>query len=178
MDAFAIYEGGGPLAVTLASFDAQVQPGHVLVSWETVSELDNAGFNLYRTGSVGPSPILGTGEPGSGRLRTDRPEPGDLLAFVPSQAPGSAAGAAYSFQDANVVAGQTYWYWLEDVDVNGATTLHGPVSVIYQTPTAVTLTAVQATSRPQAAAPLLALLALWAAIALAGRQALRRDQAG
>jgi hypothetical protein len=167
MDAFAIYVGGGPLAVTLASFDAQVQPGHVLVSWETVSELDNTGFNLYRTGSVGPS----------GRLRTDRPEPGDLLAFVPSQAPGSAAGAAYSFQDVNIVADQTYWYWLEDVDVNGATTLHGPVSVVYQTPTAVTLADVQATSRPQAAAPLLTLLALLAATALAGRRALRRDQA-
>ena len=25
-------------------------------------------------GSVGPSPILGTGEPGSGVLHTDRPE--------------------------------------------------------------------------------------------------------
>jgi hypothetical protein len=36
----------GPLAVTLASFDAQGQANRVVVTWETVSEIDNAGFNL------------------------------------------------------------------------------------------------------------------------------------
>jgi hypothetical protein len=171
MDAFAIH-GNSPLAVTLASFDAQAQAGHVLVSWETVSELNNVGFNLYRTGSVGPS----------WGLHTDRLEQGDLLAFVPSQAPGATQGAAYSFQDANVVAGQTYWYWLEDVDLNGATTLHGPVSVVYQAPTAVTLAAMQAGGgHQQAPLGLLAWLApmlLIAASALAGICALRRAQAG
>ena len=178
MGAFAIYAGGSPLAVTLASFDAQAQAGHVLVSWETVSELNNAGFNLYRTGSVGDRPEQGEWLGSVG----DRPEPGDLLAFVPSQAPGATQGAAYSFQDANVVAGQTYWYWLEDVDLNGATTLHGPVSVVYQAPTAVTLAAMQAGGgHQQAPLGLLAWLApmlLIAASALAGICALRRAQAG
>ena len=40
--------GGGVLAVTLASFDAEAQADQVLVTWETVSDMDNAGFNLYR----------------------------------------------------------------------------------------------------------------------------------
>ena len=35
-----------PLAVALASFAAQAQMDHVLVTWERVTELNNAGFNL------------------------------------------------------------------------------------------------------------------------------------
>jgi hypothetical protein len=45
-----------------------------------------------------------------------------------------------------VEAGQTYWYWLEDVDLSGATTLHGPVSATVQAPTAVTLAQLDASS--------------------------------
>ena len=114
----------GPLAVTLAGFDAQQVDGHVLVAWETVSEIDNAGFNLYR--NTTPDPV------------------GDLLAYVPPQAPGSTQGFAYTYDDADVQPGQTYWYWLEDVDLAGATTLHGPVSVTVQTPTAVGLAGFEA----------------------------------
>jgi trimeric autotransporter adhesin len=120
-------EIGSALAVTLVDFNAAQVGDLVQVTWETVSEIDNAGFNLYRTGSVG-----------------DRPEPSDLLAYVPSQAPGSTQGAAYTYEDAAVEAGQTYWYWLEDVDLSGATTLHGPVSATVQTPTAVTLSGLEA----------------------------------
>jgi hypothetical protein len=113
-----------PLAVTLASFDAQGQADRVVVSWETVSEIDNPGFNLYRA--------------------TDPAGPQTLLAYQPSQAPGGTQGAAYSYEDLAVEAGQTYWYWLEDIDLSGATTLHGPVSAMVLAPTAVTLTSVSA----------------------------------
>ena len=107
------------LAVTLASFNAQAAAGHILVTWETTSEIDTLGFNLYRNTS--PEPI------------------GSLLAFVPSQAPGSTAGAHYAYQDVDVSIGVTYYYWLEDIDIGGMTTLHGPVSATYLAPTAVTL---------------------------------------
>ena len=139
----------GPLAVTLASFDAQSQSDHVLVSWETVSETGNAGFNLYRADNA--------------------TAPQTLLAFVPSQAPGSTQGYSYAWQDGEVVAGQTYWYWLEDIALNGATTLHGPVSVTFQTPTAVALASMEAeAATPTAAFPLLlALLAGCGALLLA-----------
>jgi hypothetical protein len=115
---------GASLAVTLANFTAEGQAGQVLVSWETVSEIDNAGFNLYRSDSAAG-------------LQT-------LLGYTPSQAPGSTQGAAYSYVDAAVEAGQTYWYWLEDVDLAGATTLHGPVSATVLTPTAVTMAGFEA----------------------------------
>ena len=120
------------------------------VTWETVSEIDNAGFSLYRTGSVG-----------------DRPEPGDLLAYVPSQAPGSAQGFAYSYDDLDVQPGQTWWYWLEDVSMGGATTLHGPVSATVSTPTAVTLSGVQANPAAGTAALPWLLVVAGAGVALA-----------
>lgn len=137
---------GSPLAVTLASFAAEAQADHVLVTWETVSELNNAGFNLYR----------GSLSEGGDRV---------LLASVPSQAPGSSQGANYSYADTTVQAGQTYWYWLEDLDLSGAATLHGPVSAIFAAPTAVTFSSLEAGTVAGSALPLAAavtaLLVLW-----------------
>lgn len=113
-----------PLAVNLAAFDAQGGPDRITVRWETVSETGNAGFNLYRSASA------------AGPLT--------LLAYVPSQAPGSTQGFAYSYEDLAVQPGETWWYTLEDVSLSGATSLHGPVSGTVQAPTAVTLASVSA----------------------------------
>lgn len=108
--AFAL-RSSAPLAVTLEDFSAQVQPSHVLLTWQTVSELGNLGFTVLRSGS----PLV-------------EPQP---LAFVPSQGPGSTQGFSYAWRDEKVEPGGVYWYWLEDVDQSGATTRHGPVSVVY-----------------------------------------------
>ncbi len=120
------YRDGTPLAALLASFDARAQVDHVLVTWETVSEIDNAGFNLYRG-------LSADGE-------------GILLGFTPSAAPGSTAGAAYRVEDIAVQDGQTYWYWLEAIDLSGAASRFDPVSATYQVPTAVVLSELQASS--------------------------------
>jgi hypothetical protein len=132
-----------PLAVTLASFTAEAQPGYVLVTWETVSEINNAGFNLYRA-------------------ETEDETARTLLAYTPSQSPGSTLGASYSYLDTAVEPGQTLWYWLEAIDLHGGTSLYGPVSATLVTPTAVTLTELQAVG----AAPLNRWA--WAAAILAG----------
>ena len=90
---------------------------------------------------------------------------------MPSQAPGSGQGAGYEFQDTDVVAGETYWYWLEDVDLGGVASMHGPVSVVFTVPTAVTLSGLEAssrTSRRSSAWPWLLLLAA-AALAVGSR---------
>ncbi len=143
---------GSPLSVLLAGFDAAAQTDHVLVAWETVSEASNSGFNLYRS-------LSADGEYA-------------LLGFTPSASPGSTAGAAYSYQDFTVAAGQTYWYKLEDVDLNGAATLHGPVSVAFQAPTAVELDTLAASGGAGA----LALPGLLAALLAAGAAALLVDR--
>jgi len=83
----------------------------VLVEWTTESEVDVAGFNLYRSES-----------PDGPYVKTN-----------PALIPGASdplLGGKYTYTDTNVVAGQTYYYKLEDVDLDGTTTLHGPIQVV------------------------------------------------
>lgn len=109
-----------PLAVMLDSFQAQTQSDGIMLSWETISEINNQGFNLYRA------------------MEPDGEQ--TLLAFVPSQSPGSTQGFSYSWLDTDVVFGQTYYYWIATIDIgSGALTWYGPVSVTHLAPTAVSL---------------------------------------
>ena len=96
-------------AVELAAFDAAAQENGVLLTWETATELDNLGFNIYRADSQ------------VGEMNKINPS------LIASKDPGSTVGAAYSFLDESAVAGATYYYWLEDVDVSGAAETNGPV---------------------------------------------------
>jgi hypothetical protein len=114
-----------PLAVTLADFRAVQQGDAVLLTWETTSELNNQGFNLWRgTSAAGPDRQLNE-------------------ALIPSQGPGSANGFAYAWEDVtDLVPGSAYYYWLEDVSLQNVVTRHGPVSVVLSVPTAATLGAV------------------------------------
>ncbi|HNS02454.1 MAG TPA: choice-of-anchor K domain-containing protein [Anaerolineae bacterium] len=138
-----------PLAVSLASFGAQWSGDQVAVTWDTVSEIDNLGFKLYRSQTADALGELVTAE------------------MIPSQSPGGTQGFSYSFTDSNVTPGSTYWYTLADVDVWGVETAHGPVSAAPQTPTAVTLASLAADTTP--ASPVLpALLALTLALAALG----------
>jgi hypothetical protein len=95
-------------AVSLTRFDAQrVQAQTVQLAWDTAVEIDNYGFNLYRS----PTPNL-----------TDA----SYLALVPaSTTPGVNT---YTYQDSLPGFG-TWYYWLEDIDTDGTTTLHGPISI-------------------------------------------------
>ena len=83
----------------------------VIVEWTTESEVDMAGFNLYRSESPdGPYVKVNT-------------------ALIPG-ASDPLLGGQYVYTDTNVMAGQTYYYKLEDVELDGTTTLHGPIEVV------------------------------------------------
>jgi len=105
-------------AVFLLYFDATGYDDNVLIAWGTAQVLSNVGFNLYRTGA----PDFDD----SGRID---------LGFIPAQQPGQIWGADYSYTDSDIQGGTayTYYYWLEDVDLNGVSTRHGPVSASYPT---------------------------------------------
>ena len=123
------------LAVTLAEFGAYPGDGEVLIAWGTVAETDLQGFHLWRGKSPnGPTERLNQ-------------------TMIPAQAPGSSQGASYRYDDTNVETGQTYWYWLEDVDLSGVTTQHGPVSITASVPTAVTLNGLDASENSPAPMP-------------------------
>ena len=97
--------------------------------------------------------------------------------LIPSQSQGNPGGFVYTWEDrAGLAPGTTYFYWVEDVDIYGVATMHGPVSVDYTVPTAVTLSGIQASPAAGPALPLAgALLALLAP--LAGALAVRRRRA-
>ena len=141
---------GGNLAVALASFTADAQADGVRIGWETTTEINNVGFNLYRAESAsGP------------RVRLN-------AASIPSQAPGSTQGAVYTWLDVDVEAGQTTFYWIEDMDLSGATTLHGPVSATYLGPTAVALISFAASQPKPAQTPGASAAAMPVALLVAG----------
>jgi len=106
-------------SVKLLSFSAHMGTdkdgaSRVVLLWRTGGEAHNLGFNVYREQNgnrvrINPSMIAG-----SALL---------MLGALPKHAARSYAWIDPSTQ----VAGSSYW--LEDVDVNGTRTLHGPTSV-------------------------------------------------
>jgi len=106
------YRFSNPLDVELASFTAtpQAWARSIRLDWETITEVDNLGFNLYRAES-----------PAGRQIRLN-------ASLIPSQGPGSPIGFRYTFVDRTALAGRTYYYWLEAVDVHGTAASYGPVS--------------------------------------------------
>ena len=100
---------GGATLISLSSFTSTPSNKAVILEWSTESEIDNAGFNIYRSKS----------------------EDGDYTkintSLIPAQG-SSTQGASYEFIDTNVQNRKTYCYKLEDIDLNGMSTMHGPIS--------------------------------------------------
>ena len=100
-----------PVAVALARFDALAGDGEVLVVWETASEFDNLGFRLYR------------------RLEGEA----DFSLLTPSLILGRGTtdlSASYAYHDLGLPNGIRVEYLLEDIEFDGDTSVHGPVSAI------------------------------------------------
>lgn len=99
------------IPATLISLqDFQAIPGNrkVTIMWTTASEIDNAGFNIYRSNEKNGSYTKINAE------------------LIPAQGSPSSS-FTYQFVDSPVKNGITHWYKLEDIDRNGTATLHGPV---------------------------------------------------
>jgi uncharacterized membrane protein YphA (DoxX/SURF4 family) len=82
----------------------------VIVKWETASELETAGFNVYR--GLNPDEI-------NQRLNSNL----ILPAVDPLQ------GGVYEYQDPQVEPGRTYFYRIEEVEIGGQTNQYGPIEV-------------------------------------------------
>jgi len=110
-----LYLALGPLnvtSVTLASFTAEKLPdGNVRLEWHTGYEVDNIGFRVYR-------------EQNGKRVRVSR----SLIRGTAVIGRRRKGGETYTVSDSNVPtdAGPVQ-YWLEDIDLKGKSTWHGPI---------------------------------------------------
>ncbi|MCX5637068.1 MAG: DUF4114 domain-containing protein [Planctomycetota bacterium] len=98
-----------PTAIELSLFAVSPSNKKVILTWTTESEVDNAGFNLYRSES----------------------EDGEYVKVNASLIPAEGSptqGASYQFIDEGVKNRTTYYYKLEDIDIYGKSTVHGPVN--------------------------------------------------
>jgi hypothetical protein len=97
--------------VKLTSFEAVPGSNQVILKWVTESEIDNAGFNIYRAES----------------------KDGEYVKINSSLIPAegtATSGATYQYIDENVQNRKTYYYKLKDIDLNGTSTMHGPMSAV------------------------------------------------
>ncbi len=114
-----IYAANGDVAlpVQLTSFSAEKGEKGTVVRWQVASEIQNAGFNLYRA----------VGAPGA------EPGEGDYIKINDKRIPGRGTASTsreYSFKDEYRPApGEVVWYKLEDVSYDGRVTVHGPISI-------------------------------------------------
>ena len=103
----------GPTAVEMAAMRARRYGRRTLLEWRTGLEVDNLGFHVYR-------------EVGGARLRaTANPVAGTALLAGPATV--LRAGHSYAWWDESAVDGCRYW--LEEWDISGGRTWHGPIEV-------------------------------------------------
>lgn len=83
-----------------------------MLDWETASEYNTLGFNLYMAASADGEKV----------------KVNDSL--LPSNvAPGSLEGASYTYTAGEAVKGE-YYFWLEEVDISAGETIYGPAVLI------------------------------------------------
>jgi hypothetical protein len=105
---FALGKPGANL-VTMAAFGAAPRPDGILVSWATLSEVDTAGFNVWRSQQAD-----------AGYVQVN-------AAFIPARG-GPIWGASYEYLDTTAVRGARFYYKLESLDVYGRSEMLGPAS--------------------------------------------------
>jgi uncharacterized repeat protein (TIGR01451 family) len=107
-----------PTSITLQSFSAYSSTdkngaSRVILAWKTGGEAHNLGFNVYREQNGSRVRVNSSVIAGSALLMK-----GALVKHT---------GRSYAWIDSSAGAGSGS-YWLEDIDVNGTHTLHGPIS--------------------------------------------------
>jgi len=109
------YSGDGdvPLPVSLSAFNTLVQRNAIRLEWTTQTEINNSGFEIYRS----------LQEEGNYQLIASYVNNDSLEGAGTANSPRD-----YGYSDINVETDITYYYQLADVDLAGIRTFHGPVT--------------------------------------------------
>lgn len=96
-----------PIEIGLISFDAQLVKNAIRIDWLAANEMNNAGYNLYRsTSSVGDFEKINEN-------------------LIPTKT-STSTNSQYEYLDSNVKE-STYFYKLEDINLDGQSSWHGPI---------------------------------------------------
>jgi uncharacterized repeat protein (TIGR01451 family) len=104
-----------PTLVKMLAIDATQSKSNVSITWQTSFEQDNLGFYIWRENAAGEKTrvskniIIGS-------------------AFFTGKKISQNARRSYRFVDNAPPAGQFVQYYVEDVDIKGVHTMHGPVT--------------------------------------------------
>jgi len=103
-------EGGSTLPVVLSSFTAQFLNGVPTLYWKTESETDNIGWYVYRN------------------AEEDFTTAGRITDYLIEGYGTTSEPHSYIYEDVelNGIQGETYWYWIESVDLGGAFHRYSP----------------------------------------------------
>ena len=102
------YEYQSPTLILLSIFTAIPKSNTILLEWSTESETENAGYNVYRAIA----------------------EDGEYIKINSSLIPAEGSvtqGSSYEYINSGLRNGKTYYYKLEDVNLNGGSTMHEAV---------------------------------------------------
>lgn len=103
------------LPIELSSFSAvQTSSGSVFLRWITESETDLLGYRIYR-----------------GETRELNVAIQISAAIISGT--NTSTSQIYSYEDKEVVMEQSYYYWLESVDLDGSSMYHTPVNIFVST---------------------------------------------
>ncbi len=97
-------------AVELISFSAAQIDGSVCIEWTTATEIDHSGFNIFRSTEKDGEKV-------------------QLNSKMIVSKGDNIKGASYSFTDYDITNSATYFYWLEEIDLYGNSSMSGPISV-------------------------------------------------
>ncbi|MEZ4719010.1 MAG: SdrD B-like domain-containing protein [Caldilineaceae bacterium] len=99
-----------PTAVDLVSFTLTPQDAAIYLQWKTSAERNSWGFLIHRS--------------------TDRRwEHGqDITRLVIESVGDESSGSDYAFLDETALPGVTYYYWLQELEWTGATSIYGPIT--------------------------------------------------
>ena len=102
------------LPVTLSHFSATLTAqNYVQLTWISQTETNLLGYNVYRNSS----PDLGSATKIS-----------ELI-----EGTNTSSAQTYVYYDMELDQDGTYYYWLQNVDMDGSTGFHGPANVVFST---------------------------------------------